>query len=315
MKTEMAKVAEQQHLAYDSHEKIMWGNYKGYKIAVIEDAANWSYHFNVPLNSMEDFGSSGLNDFIQLLSDEKKRIKSIYYKDYGLKIEMAMSRKAKSNTENLISLLDRIVDFARNYSYVSCCETCGDQSESSVYAINGNTFCGCNECYNNTISNLEDIKSAAKDKKGNLITGIVGALLGALIGAALWVAVYALGYIAAICGIILAVCIIKGYELFGGKLNKAGIALTVVLTIAMVYVSTYAAYGYTVYDTLKETENIDIFDAIRSVRYFIEDYPDIASSFYKDLVMGYIFTAVGTISTFYSAYQHASAKYSAKKLG
>ena len=51
-----------------------------------------------------------------------------------------------------------------------------------------------------------------KERKGNIVTGIVGALLGALLGGVLWVIIYQLGYIAGIAGLVAAVCALKGYE-------------------------------------------------------------------------------------------------------
>ncbi len=315
MKTELAKIAEQQHLAYDSHVKVMWGDYKSYKIAVKEDVHNWRYDFNIPLKASEYSDTGRMDGFIQSLLEDKKLIKKASYENYSLRIEAIMSRRAKSNLNNLIDVLDRVIGFAQNNAYDTCCEICGELTNTSVHAINENTFLGCDDCYNKIITNLDEIKASVKSKKGNFITGLVGAIIGSLIGAALWVAVYALGYIATICGIVLAVCVIKGFELFGGKLNKLGICFTVILTIAMVYASTYIAYGYTIYDIFKDTDNIDIFTAIRSVTYFMKDYPEFSSSFYKDLVVGYIFTAIGTVSTFYTAYQHSNARYTTRKLG
>ena len=40
-----------------------------------------------------------------------------------------------------------------------------------------------------------------------------------------------LGYIAAICGLVLMVCSFKGYEKFGKKLDMAGIAASVLVAV------------------------------------------------------------------------------------
>ena len=68
--------------------------------------------------------------------------------------------------------------------------------------------------------------AAVKEKPENVVTGIVGALLGAAIGAAAIILLDMAGYMAAISGVILAVCAYKGYELLGGKLSKTGIIIS-----------------------------------------------------------------------------------------
>lgn len=314
MKTELAKVAEQLNMTYTTHEKVMWGNYKGYKVAVKEDTTNWTYYFSIPLKQNEDSLHLGINDFIQSLQEDKKLIKSAYYKDYCLRIEMVMSRIRKKNPENLLNILDKIVYFAQNYSYVTCCENCGTEMDPTVYIINDRPVCACQECYHNTISHLEETKAKIQEKKGNLLTGTVGALLGSLIGAVVWVLVYSLGYVAAICGIAMAVCVIKGFELFGGKLNKVGITVTILITIAMVYISTYFGFSIDVYKYSKDYMNTGFLDVLRFTGKAIKLERDIALAFYESLIKGYVFAAIGAASTFYSAYQQANGKYKAKKL-
>ena len=224
-----------------------------------------------------------------------------------------MSSKAK-NLINLDKIFKKVSSFITENAYYPCCELCGEYTETSVYTINDITICGCSDCYNHTISSLEEKHEAAKNKPGNIITGLVGAFIGSLIGVALWVAVFALGYIAALCGFVLAITIIKGYELFGGKLNALGIFSTIMLTLIMVYVATYLSYGYSIYDTFKETDNIDIFTAIRSVNRFLKEFPEFANSFHSDLFLGYVFTTIGTVTTFITAYKKSNAVYSAKKI-
>ena len=314
MKTELARVSEQLGLSYDKQVKVMWGLYKGYKTAVKEDPHNRRYYISLPIKASDYTQGNKMDDFIQSLSDDKKLIKKVFLEGYCLNLEVNMTGKAKRNQNNILSVLDQITEFARDNAYDTCCEICGEVTEVSTYIINGKTLCGCENCYSKTIDSLDDLKEAAKRKKGNVITGLVGALIGALIGVALWVAIYALGYIATICGIVLAVCIIKGFELFGGKLNLLGIVSTIAITIIMVYAATYISYGYSIYDAFKDTDNIDIFSAIRSVKGFISEYPEISKSFYGDLATGYLFTAVGTVSTFISAYQNSNGKYITKKL-
>ena len=104
---------------------------------------------------------------------------------------------------------------------------------SYTHLINGSCRSICSACFGKMQENIATAQADIKAKPGNYVTGIVGALLGSLIGVIAWVLVYQLGYIAAIVGLIMAVCTIKGYQLLGGKLNIAGVIICVVIMIEM----------------------------------------------------------------------------------
>ena len=86
--------------------------------------------------------------------------------------------------------------------------------------------------------------------------GILGALVGALIGGASIVLISQFGYVAAISGLLMAFCTLKGYELLGKRLSKKGIVICIVLMIlvtlvadwmnwAIVLTQSWADYGIT----------------------------------------------------------------------
>ncbi|WMM26101.1 hypothetical protein RBU61_05340 [Tissierella sp. MB52-C2] len=195
-----------------------------------------------------------------------------------------------------------------------CCELCGEVKENPVYLINDTPLCICDNCYNKIIQNLDNAQLSTQNKSDNTVAGTVGAFLGSLLWVLIWVVVYAMGYIAVICGIILAICIIKGYEKFEGKLNKIWITITVIMTISMVFFANYLSYGYEIYLAFKNTDNINIFEGIRSVKFFLEEYPNIKSSFIGDLLLEYFFTIIGSVFTFIKAYKTSNFKYTTRKL-
>lgn len=61
----------------------------------------------------------------------------------------------------------------------------------------------------------EQNQQAELGKKENVVAGVVGALLGSLLGVACIVLLGQLGYVAAVSGIVMAICTMKGYELLG----------------------------------------------------------------------------------------------------
>ena len=79
-----------------------------------------------------------------------------------------------------------------------------------------------------------------------MIGGIVGALVGSLLGVACIVILSQLGYVAALSGVVMAVCTLKGYEIGSGKLSKRGIVISVILMLVMTYVGDRLDWAITV---------------------------------------------------------------------
>ena len=82
-----------------------------------------------------------------------------------------------------------------------------------------------------------------RTRKENIVAGVVGAFLGSLIGVVCTVVIGQLGYVAAISGLIMAVCALKGYELLGGTLSKKGVAVSAVLILAMTWFAHQASWA------------------------------------------------------------------------
>ncbi len=151
-----------------------------------------------------------------------------------------------------------------------------------------------------------------REKKSNIIGGIVGSLIGALIGSIIWIIIYQLGYIAAVGGLAIAICSIKGYELFGGKLNLTGIIITSIITIMLVYLAQHVSLGIDIYNAYKEFD-ITIFDAIRSVPEFLAE-ESIMRPFFTDLIVGYILTLIGSVSYISRAYKQSNYKIDVQEI-
>lgn len=78
----------------------------------------------------------------------------------------------------------------------------------------------CPDCEMKMRSDIAMNAQQTAQKKENIVGGIVGALLGSLLGMLSVLILSQLGYVAALSGVIMAVCVLKGYEMLGGKLTK-----------------------------------------------------------------------------------------------
>ena len=135
-----------------------------------------------------------------------------------------------------------------------------------------------------------------REKKENVVAGVLGAVVGALIGGGSIILLSQLGYIASVSGLILAVCTLKGYELLGGKLSGKGIAISILLMLltpyladridwAILIMQEWADYGVTF------GEAFGIFPEL------LKDGTVEMGMYIKNLVMIYGFALLGAFTT------------------
>lgn len=181
------------------------------------------------------------------------------------------------------------------------CPKCGKEVHDSAFMCE---YCG-QTLKQDDMNPVAPVEAAAPtyappvipEKKENVVTGIVGAVLGALIGAVAIILLSMAGYVAAISGIILAVCTFKGYELLGGKLSKKGIVISLILILVTPFVADWIGWGILIYQEFSSIYDITIADAIGAVGPFLQEGAIEMSAYTTNLLMLYGFTALGAFST------------------
>lgn len=313
--SDLKKAGEAYGFAFDK-SGVIFGNYRGYNICVEEHTNERLYNVFAWVQPSES--SPPLQDINEALSafvqtTGQKFVKFFHVQGARITIQLKMAR---NNDQNIMRTVDALATYLSSNYYHNVCADCGTESGLSFYRINGVSAGLCEPCYQKAIAGLAGNEQAAKAKKGNLITGIVGALLGALLGAVLWVVVSQLGYIAGIVGLVISVCAIKGFELFGGKLNVAGIIIIMVVVVGTIYFSNYFSYALMLHQEIVKSYG-DVVTFSNSFQLLPEllKEPEISSSFYRDLIVGYLLTAVASFSTIIAFYRKSNNKFSAKRLG
>ena len=118
----------------------------------------------------------------------------------------------------------------------------------------------------------------------------MGAFLGSLIGAGAIILLGQLGYVAALSGIAMAICAIKGYELLGGKLSTKGIISSIIVMIIMVYVGNRIDWSISVANYYTD---VDVFYAFRILPDLIREGYLEASQYYGNLGLVYLLRRLG----------------------
>lgn len=139
-------------------------------------------------------------------------------------------------------------------------------------------------------------------KRENVFTGIIGALIGAAIGGGSIILLGQLNIVAAISGLILAVCTLKGYELLGGKLSTAGVVICTVLMLVMPYFADRMDWAIVLMNEFPEF-NLSLGDAFGLIPVLLEEGAIESSTYLANLGMLYAFVLLGGFSTVYSSFK------------
>ena len=143
------------------------------------------------------------------------------------------------------------------------------------------------------------------EKKGNVITGLIGAIIGALIGAAAWAAVGALlEIITGLIGFLIGFLASKGYDLLKGRQGVAKLVCVIIAIVIGVVVGTAATYVWQVHNVyVSETAGMSALElrfvpTEAEVMKSVIQEPDVKSEMIKNLLLGLVFAVLGCIDLF-----------------
>ena len=143
-----------------------------------------------------------------------------------------------------------------------------------------------------------------EEKPENVVGGTVGALIGALLGGASIVLLFQMNIMAALGGLLLAFCALKGYELLGGKLSTKGIIISVILMLITPAVAYFLAEAISLIgEYAAEGIKVPLGEAVSLVIDWTKNIPEVQSIVVKNLLMLYGFTVLGGFSLVLNAFK------------
>ena len=299
------------------HKTYLSGYCRGYYMAL--SAMEGGYLLTVSAYRESDPDNAALKAFLMNLQAENKKLRAVDTASYRFTLVFTGISFAKKVPEVVNGVMEPILSYLVSNGYRTGCGCCGDATGSlNCWSVNGELIHLCDGCVEEVGQALKDAQAATKAKKGNFLTGIVGALLGAAIGCVAWVLIYKAGFIAGIAGLIMAVCAMKGYELLGGHLDRKGVIASIVILIAGVYLSNKIAWSWEFYDVFKDY-GLTFFDAFRNLGILMEELSlasgeDLMVGYAKDLLIGYGLTALATITNIINAFLASNGSYKFRKM-
>lgn len=275
-------------------EHLAYGVVSGYNVMIYFNQKTYQYTMVFGVSSDEN--PAELQQFLQEFASARKYVKYAGYAGGKVSLMFRPVGKMEKAKQQVAELFEGVTAYFVQHKYKETCAVCGRQKDAEtegqipigIYQWNSNFDIMCEECFQVRKNAVQSLPV----KRTNLVAGIVGAVFGSLIGVALWVLIYQIGFIASISGVVMVVCAMKGFEIMGGRLNKPGVAITLILCMFMIFASEYLAIGIAIYKEYSAYYDISIIDGVRSVSAFLTDSitgQDLGRALTRELSMGYVF--------------------------
>ena len=286
------KLAQSTGLRFDEQSGLLYGYRNGFSFMLYALNENAPYSLTAAVSARrggEPLSKEECKQFVK----EHKKVVSLVQNGYVITMALANTGNQEKLKETLDDGLNAMINFLRTNGFENCCQTCGNPGETET-VVAGNAYMQlCPDCFARMQQTQALDSGQKKRRKENLLGGIVGALIGSLLGVACIVILGQLGYVAALSGLVMAVCTMKGYDLLGGKLSMKGILIGVVLMGIMTYAGNQLDWAITV---AREFE-VDIATAYRAVPLLMEEEVIEAGAYWGNLALVYVFLLLGAVPT------------------
>ena len=228
---------------------------------------------------------------LQTAVQECQAIQSCNVQGYRANFYLNGGITAKKVLEKITQACNYIPNFLQQSGYRNVCESTGDLGLTDCYVVGGSPLMLSERAFAALSQHVTDNAVAESQKEENLPAGIVGALLGSLAGAAAIIIFSRLGLISVFSGLIMAVCTLKLYEKFAGKMSTRGAIICAVIMVIMVYLGDRMDWAI----LLMSEADYGFFEGFRDVPNLVQyDYIEKGTYIYN-LVMEYLFTALGAV--------------------
>lgn len=219
-----------------------------------------------------------------------------------------------SNVNKIADTVRAITDYFMENGCVNCDEA-GVVGFTSVYSVAGKYVLLTDESAKVMYTSLLKESKQEIGKSENYAGGIIGALLGAFAGALLFFLVARLGKIATICGIVMGVAIVFGYEHLGKKFSKVSGVICVFISIVITYL-VFRLNASIIFYKLFEEQNYDIAFSycFKNTRWIYETAGSI-SAYNHDFLFMMLVGVGGTLFAIWVEYTSQKTKYEMYRLG
>lgn len=300
---------------FDNGQSVIYGTRNGYQIMLYASDSRYPYLLTASVSAKSATGMMIDKQENKQFCKEFKMVSSLNQKENLITMVVKNPVRQEKLREFVDTALNGLTNFLHTKGYEPCCQVCGQQVETSNYAI-GNAYVHmCQDCINKLRQDTTVALQEKEQKKENIVGGIVGALIGSVIGIICIIFFSQLGRVAAVSGIVMAVCTIKGYEMLGGKLTKKGIIISCIMMIIMTYVGDRLDWAIMIVRELGTDWGIDFATAYQIVPDMVAEELIESSNYWYNLILLYVFTVLGAAPTISAVIKERKSEGKIEQIG
>ena len=282
-----AQIAGPLGLAVDA-SGVIYGKEDGFDVTVLAPNASYPYMLQIQVSALRP-GGVLTNDEVRALRRAAGSAAKIRQQGSVIQLPLKNALGAKRAAQKAVRAVEALSAFLREHGFYNACQSCGRPGMADACIVGGDVMHLCPACYAQAQQGKALQQQCLENTKENVAAGAVGALLGSLVGVACIVLLSQLGYVAALSGLLMAVCALKGYELLGGKLTKVGAAVTLALMLVMTFAGDQIDWAIVISREL----GWSFFESLFSVQELIRMEMIDAGAYWGNLALLYLFLLLG----------------------
>lgn len=309
------QLASELHMRYDYGHSVIFGTWNGFEVILHPADARYPFMLTASISARNPDSVMFTKDELTQFCKDNKPVNFLRHNGNIIAMGFKNNPNPQKLQEAVSSSLNALTNMLQSRGYSPCCQLCGQYTATSNYIANSQYLQVCSDCAGKIHQDMSMAVHANQNKSENILGGIVGALIGSVIGVICIIIFGQLGRVAAISGIVMAICTLKGYELLGGKLTKKGIVIGCIVMIVMTYVGNRMDLAILVVRELNQYIDVDFFSAFRAVPELVkQNYID-QGAYMSNLVLLYIFTVVGIVPTIISVVKNRKNEGKIEQIG
>ena len=276
-----------------------------YLIKYDDTSLVYNLYFNI-------LGKEDIKELNKKLKNIDKEI-TIIYKNNVLSVVGSL-QEIKELHETINPILESITEYLKSNGYKEICKHCKQVKKVYLTDNDGEINYFCDDCYKEFIKIAEYKKNNSKNAKEHLLKGVLGAIVGTIPGILLWFLLSYLKLEPGIAGIFITMGAALGFKHFAKVMKISGLVISILIGLLGVIIAHELNCSIYIYNLYKEDFLINIWDAYKSIPYYLSRDSEFKTSFTNGLSVGLILSVIGIFSS-YSLYRQSIYSYQIKRIG
>lgn len=301
----LKQIAQENGYMFDSQGPIMYGQKNNY-IFLASEVGNGV--ITLLFSVKNDSAVQSLD--AKVVKQENPAIAHASFKNHKLTVTVKGGLTKSKRKAKVLEALESVTAYLSTHSYVQVCEMTGETKDVHLYQIGNQYSFLTTEAFGKVSREMDRSEQESFQASENVFLGFIGAVLGSLIGVAAIVVVGQLGYISYISGLVMGVCVVKGYELLAKRFSTKGAIISIIVSLVMTFFANQLDWAV----SFQRYYGLSIFDTLPYIHEFLaEGYID-SYTYYFNLAFVFIFNAIAAAVTINSLLKLNRTKFEVRKL-